>query len=58
MADSSDSVREWKHFTIAELKERKCARLTADERTHETMWMGQYLRDGSVSSSSQSAAAT
>ena len=42
---------EWKHYTIADSNERKCARLTSEEKTHETIWMGEFPKDGSVSSS-------
>ena len=31
---------EWRHFTITELKERKCARFTSEEKTPETIRMG------------------
>ena len=39
---------EWKHFTIMELKEWKCACFTSEEKTCKTIWMGEFLRDGSV----------
>ena len=42
---------EWKHYTITESNERKCARFTSEEKTHETIWMGEFPKDGSVSSS-------
>ena len=28
---------EWKHYTITESNERKCARFTSEEKTHETI---------------------
>ena len=31
---------EWQHFNITELKERKCACFTSEEKTHETIRMG------------------
>ena len=43
---------EWKHFTIVSTVERmNCARFTSEEKTQETIWMEELLRDGSVSSS-------
>ena len=43
--DSSNSVRRMKAlyllFTIKELKERKCARFTLEEKTHETIRMSE-----------------
>ena len=43
--DSSDSARRMEAlyllFTIKELKERKCARFTLEEKTHETIRMGE-----------------
>ena len=32
---------EWRHVTITELKERKCAGFTSEEKTHETIRMGE-----------------
>ena len=32
---------EWRHFTITELKERKYARVTSEEKTHETVRMSE-----------------
>ena len=41
----------WKHFTRMELKEQKCTHFTSEEQINETIWTGEFLRDGSVSSS-------
>ena len=30
------------------IKERKCACFTSEEKTHKTIWIGEFLRDGSV----------
>ena len=34
-----------------ELKEQKCAHFTSEEKIHKTIWTGEFLKDGSVSSS-------
>ena len=40
--DSSGSTRRIRrHFSITELKERNCARFTSEEKTHETIGMGE-----------------
>ena len=42
-ASDSSYIRrsEWRHFTIRELKERKCARFTSEEKTYKTIRMGE-----------------
>ena len=37
--DSSDSARRMEALNITELKERKCACFTSEEKTHETIKM-------------------
>ena len=35
------TANHWRHFTITELKEQKCARFTSEEKTHKTIRMGE-----------------